>query len=114
MSLLFCALHGGVLVAHSLDDVFDDVLHLLSSAIDLVVEHLVRTFEVDHHGVVMDANQTSLLYEVIFPLSKTTLDVQLLQRRELIELVYQLRLEDWHVEELARKLQMPHVFGIHC
>ena len=87
------------MVAHSLDDVFDDILHLLGSAIDLIVEHLVRTFEVDHHGVVMDANQISLLYEVIFPLSKTTLDVQLLQRQKLIKLVNQLWLENRHVEE---------------
>lgn len=113
MGLLFCALHGSVLVAHSLDNILYDVLYLLGSAVDLVVQHLVRTFEVDHHRVMMDADQTSLLDEVVFPLPKTTLDVQLLQRRELVELVYQLRLKNWHIEELARKLDMPHVLGIH-
>lgn len=111
--MLFCTLHRSVLIAHSLDNMLYDVLYLLGSAVDLVVQHLVGTFEVDHHGVVMDADQTSLLDKVVFPLPETTLDVQLLQRRELVQLVYQLRLKNWHIEELAGKLNMPHVLGIH-
>lgn len=100
-------------MSHSFHNMFDDILYLLGSAINLVIQHLIRAFEVDHHWIVLNPNEATLLDEIVFPLPKPSFDIQLFECRELVKLIHQNGLKHRHIEELTGELDMPDVVDIH-